>query len=50
MFNTKDINPFDNIPVEIKELNYKYDVSECIEIEKREIINLLNDFVKRRLM
>ena len=47
MFNTKDINPFDNIPVEIKELNYKYDMSECIEIEKREIIGLLNDFVKR---
>ncbi|WP_296844553.1 PD-(D/E)XK motif protein [uncultured Methanobrevibacter sp.] len=47
MFNTKDINPFDNIPVEIKELTYKYDMSECTEIEKREIIGLLNDFVKR---
>ena len=47
MFNTKDINPFDNIPVEIKELNYKYDMSECIEIEKRKIMDLLNDFVKR---
>ena len=47
MFNTKDINPFDNIPVEIKELNYKYDMIECIEIEKREIMGLLNDFVKR---
>ena len=47
MFNTKDINPFDNVPVEIKELKYKYDMSECIKIEKREIMGLLNDFVKR---
>ena len=46
MFNTKDINPFDNVPVEIKELMYKYDMSECIEIEKGEKISLLNDFVK----
>lgn len=46
MFNTRDINPFDNIPVEVKELVYKYDMSECIEIEKGEIIGLLNDFVK----
>ena len=46
MFNTKDINPFDNIPVGIRELKYKYDLSECIEIEKEEIIDLLNDFVK----
>ena len=46
MFNTKDINPFDDIPVGITELNYKYDLSECIEIEEGEIINLLNDFVK----
>ncbi len=46
MFNTKDINPFDNIPVGVKELKYKYDLSECIEIEKEEIISLLNDFVK----
>lgn len=36
MFNTKDIDPFDNIPVGITELNYKYDLSECIEIEKGE--------------
>lgn len=49
MFNTKDINPFDNIPVGIKELKYKYDLSECIEIEKEEIIGLLNDFVKRAI-
>ena len=48
MFNTNDINPFDNVPVEINELKYKYDMSECIEIEKREIVGLLNDFVKRR--
>lgn len=47
MFDTKDINPFDNIPVEIKELKYKYDLSECVEIEKGEIIGLLNEFVKR---
>lgn len=46
MFNTNDINPFDNIPVEIKELNYKYDMSGCIELEEGEIIGLLNDFVK----
>ena len=46
MFNTKDINPFDNIPLGITELNYKYDLSECIEIEKGEKISLLNDFVK----
>ena len=46
MFNTKDIDPFDNIPVGITELNYKYDLSECIEIEKGEKISLLNDFVK----
>lgn len=46
MFNTNEINPFEDIPVEIKELNYKYDMSECIEIEKREIMDLLNDFVK----
>lgn len=46
MFNTKDINPFDNIPVEVKELTYRYDMSGCIELEKGEIINLLNDFVK----
>ena len=46
MFNTKDINPFDDIPVGITELNYKYDLSECIEIEEGEIIGLLNDFVK----
>lgn len=46
MFNTKDINPFDDISAEIKELNYKYDLSECIEIEKREIMGLLNDFIK----
>ena len=46
MFNTKDIYPFDNIPVGITELNYKYDLSECIEIEKGEKISLLNDFVK----
>lgn len=46
MFNTKDINPFDNVPVGIKELQYKYDLSECIEIEKEEVIDLLNDFVK----
>ena len=46
MFNTKDINPFDNIPVGITESNYKYDLSECIEIEKGEKISLLNDFVK----
>ena len=46
MFNTKDIDPFDNIPVGITELNYKYDLSECIEIEKGEIVRLLNDFVK----
>ena len=47
MFNTKDIDPFDNIPVGITELNYKYDLSECIEIEKGEKISLLNDFVNR---
>lgn len=47
MFNTKDINPFDNIPSEITELKYKYDMSDCIEIEKREIMCLLNDFLKR---
>lgn len=46
MFNTKDINPFDNIPIEVKELKYKYDLSECIEIEKEEIRGVLNDFVK----
>ena len=46
MFNTKDINPFDDIPVGITELNYKYDLSECIEIEEGEVIDLLNDFVK----
>lgn len=46
MFNTNEINPFDDIPSEIKELNYKYDLSDCIEIEKREIMSLLNDFVK----
>lgn len=47
MFNTKEINPFDDIPVEIKELTYKYDLSECIEIEEEEKISLLNDFVKK---
>lgn len=47
MFNTKDINPFDNVPVGIKELQYKYDLSECIEIEKEEVIDLLNGFVKK---
>ena len=46
MFNTKDIDPFDNIPVGITELIYRYDLSECIEIEKGEKISLLNDFVK----
>lgn len=46
MFNTKDINPFDDIPVEVKELTYRYDMGGCIEIEKGEIISLLNDFVK----
>ena len=46
MFNTKDINPFDDIPDGITELNYRYDLSECIEIEKEEKLNLLNDFVK----
>lgn len=48
MFNTNEINPFDDIPTEIKELIYKYDMSECIKIEKREIMDLLNDFVKSR--
>lgn len=46
IYNTNEINPFDNIPVEIRELTYQYDLSECIEIEKEEIISLLNDFVK----
>ena len=46
IYNTNEINPFDNIPVEVKELNYRYDMSGCIELEKGEIISLLNDFVK----
>lgn len=47
MFNTKDINPFDDVPVEIRDLQYKYDLSDCIEIEKGDVLSLLNDFVKR---
>lgn len=47
MFDTRILIQFDNVPVEIKELKYKYDMSECIELEKREIMGLLNDFVKR---
>ena len=44
MFVTKNINPFSNVPVGVKELNYKFDLSDCIFMNTDEVSEMLNNF------